>query len=43
MYQTLIQYLKYFNSNSNRKDLIEAVSIADTVFFIDIALAHLNN
>lgn len=41
MYQTLIQYLKYFNSNNNRKDLIEAVSIADTVVFHKYSLSTL--
>lgn len=41
MYQTLIQYLKYFNSNSNRKYLIEAVSIDDTVVFHKYSLSTL--
>lgn len=41
MYQTLIQYLKYFNSNSNRKYLIEAVCIDDTVVFHKYSLSTL--
>lgn len=41
MYQTLIQYLKYFNSNSNRKYLIETVSIADRVVFHKYSLSTL--